>query len=546
MAMNTQSVGHHGILAFLPHAARGLPEVVRHALASKSTSVQVAMCILVLGGLLRTAAFMADRSFFADEAALAHNIVSRSFSDLAKPLDESQGAPLGYLIVVKTIVLAAGMNEYALRAWSWVTALASLALFGALARRWLSLRASVLACAIFALCPSLVFFAGEGKQYSSDVLVTTALLYAWARVSEATTIKRVLILGVVGLLATWLSHPAVFVLASIGAILVVKAVRTKEVRLIVTVASVGSVWLASMAFLYLLTVRGLASNQVLLDYWNDSFMPLSVFGALKWLWYSYWEMMKDHFGGYGEPAGFIVGWLFAVGVIGLSVARSSRSFGWLVLGPLLFAVLASAARYYPFGGDGGRLLLFTIPLIILGATAGWSMVCADRGWVVPATLTCVMLLPLGRLAIKQGQSGIASGHDREELRPLMERMRQEARPGDHVYVFQGARVAFSLYANEFGYLSGRQLQLHEGHLSFFDNHVQPAEFESELQPLRGSGRVWVVVSHGFSRTITDEEAVLSAARKYGSELASYRERGAGVYLFDFPPDVVRRSMHPEP
>ena len=59
--MNTQSVGHHGILAFLPHAARGLPEVVRHALASKSTSVQVAMCILVLGGLLRTAAFMADR-----------------------------------------------------------------------------------------------------------------------------------------------------------------------------------------------------------------------------------------------------------------------------------------------------------------------------------------------------------------------------------------------------------------------------------------------------------------------------------------------------
>jgi hypothetical protein len=309
----------------------------------------------------------------------------------------------------------------------------------------------------------------------------------------------------------------------------------------VTAASVGSVWLASIGLLYLLAVRSLASNRFLLDYWNASFMPLSAFGALKWLWYSYWEVMADHFGGYGEPAAFIVGWLFAVGVIGLSVARSSRSLGWLILGPLVFAVLASAARYYPFGGDGGRLLLFAIPLIILGATAGWSMVCADRGWVVPATLTCVMLLPLGRLAIKQGQSGLASGHAPEELRPLMERMQQEVRPGDHVYVFQGARVAFSFYANEFGYLSGRQLQVHQGHLSFFDANVHPAEFESELQPLRGSGRVWVVVSHGFSRTITDEEAVLSAARKYGSELASYRDRGAGVYLFDFQLDAPRGS-----
>jgi hypothetical protein len=54
-----------------------------------------------------------------------------------------------------------------------------------------------------------------------------------------------------------------------------------------------------------------------------------------------------------------------------------------------------------------------------------------------------------------------------------------------------------------------------------------------LQPLSGVGRVWVVVSHGFSRRLTDEEAVLWAARRYGTELASYRADGAGLYLFDF-------------
>jgi hypothetical protein len=120
-------------------------------------------------------------------------------------------------------------------------------------------------------------------------------------------------------------------------------------------------------------------------------------------------------------------------------------------------------------------------------------------------------------------------------------MQQEVRPGDHVYVFEGARVPFSVYANDFGYLSGRDLHVRQGHVSFFRKDPDPAEYEADLKPLRGAGRVWVVVSHAFSRTLTDEEAVLWAARHYGTELESYRAAGAGVYLFDFDRDSERAS-----
>jgi hypothetical protein len=90
-------------------------------------------------------------------------------------------------------------------------------------------------------------------------------------------------------------------------------------------------------------------------------------------------------------------------------------------------------------------------------------------------------------------------------------MQQEVRPGDHVYVFEGATVTFSLYAHEFGYLSGRDLHVQDGRVSLLEEKVSPADYETELQPLRGAGRVWVVFSHGFSRELTDEEALLSAA-----------------------------------
>ena len=84
-------------------------------LRSRMSKYTVAVvCVFALGAALRLTAFFHDRSLWLDEAMLARNVISRSYSELARPLAYHQGAPLGYLAAVKTFVLIEGINEYRL------------------------------------------------------------------------------------------------------------------------------------------------------------------------------------------------------------------------------------------------------------------------------------------------------------------------------------------------------------------------------------------------------------------------------------------------
>jgi len=61
------------------------------------------LCVTVIaaGFVFRLSQYVANRSLWGDEGALALNIVNRSFLELAEPLDRNQGAPLGFLFVEK-------------------------------------------------------------------------------------------------------------------------------------------------------------------------------------------------------------------------------------------------------------------------------------------------------------------------------------------------------------------------------------------------------------------------------------------------------------
>ena len=65
-------------------------------LRSRMSKYTVAVvCVFALGAALRLTAFFHDRSLWLDEAMLARNVISRSYSELARPLAYHQGARLG-------------------------------------------------------------------------------------------------------------------------------------------------------------------------------------------------------------------------------------------------------------------------------------------------------------------------------------------------------------------------------------------------------------------------------------------------------------------
>lgn len=94
-----------------------------------------------LGLVLRLAQYLSDRALWFDEAALALNIASRSYGGLFLPLDNNQGAPVGFLLVQKGVTDVLGYSEYAMRLFPLSCGVVSLFLFPRVARGFVSPRA---------------------------------------------------------------------------------------------------------------------------------------------------------------------------------------------------------------------------------------------------------------------------------------------------------------------------------------------------------------------------------------------------------------------
>ena len=185
---------------------------------SLAGSRTVLWLVVGAGVLLRLARYADNRSLWLDEAYLSLNIIDKSPTELLGKLDFLQAAPPGFLLLEKLAVVLLGDSEYVLRLVPLIAGIASLMVFQAVARRFLSPGALLLAVALFAVNEPLVYYASETKPYGSDVLVALVLLLLACRVTERAADRanlRLAMLAVGGLVGVWLSFPAVFVLAGI-------------------------------------------------------------------------------------------------------------------------------------------------------------------------------------------------------------------------------------------------------------------------------------------------------------------------------------------
>src|ERR1700738_3007458 len=91
-------------------------------------TVRAAWVAILVGAWLRSWRYLANRSLWTDEAALALNIVKRSFLGLTPPLLYDQRAPIGFLIAEKIAVTLFGNTEFSLRLVPQLAGLLSLIL----------------------------------------------------------------------------------------------------------------------------------------------------------------------------------------------------------------------------------------------------------------------------------------------------------------------------------------------------------------------------------------------------------------------------------
>lgn len=134
---------------------------------------------LALAIILRIRAFAEGRALWLDESALAVNFIERSIGEiLTLPLENNQSAPPGFLATTFLIIKLFGLSEFTIRLVPLMSSLGSVFLFYSISIRSLSSRIAIGATnALFATSPVLIYYATEFKQYSVDVLAV--LFFLW-------------------------------------------------------------------------------------------------------------------------------------------------------------------------------------------------------------------------------------------------------------------------------------------------------------------------------------------------------------------------------
>lgn len=470
--------------------------VVHHA--DRSLWTRLATAAVWLGAILRLWQYFSNPSIWVDEAALARNLLDRSFAGLLTPLDYAQVAPPGFLLLTKMFVSLFGSSEFVLRIIPLAAGLASLGLFPRVARSYLSPAGTFVAIFLFATAVPLVFFASNLKQYSSDVALTLVVtMCALDALTGSMTRRRAAWVAAIGLISALFSQSAVFALTSAGVVLALDGIARPDrlLRIGVVTAWAGAVVLALGVGLSAMTPTDADYMQV---FWQSSFAPHSWSDALRWLW----ETANGTFGTPIRQNAFdgalhypwaiaavvmlVLGWV-AVGV------RSWRS--WLLLsGPVFLALAAAFAHAFPVGS---RVSLFLMPLMMIAVVAGLEatgrVLHEQKGaWLALAAI------PVASVAIVQERPPRRPEH----LRPVMQHVSDHLQAGDAVWVYYGARGAFDYYR--------RRIPINADVTIGDCNRFDPRAYLHQVDVVRGRRRVWVIAAHFGAMFRFDERGLLTA------------------------------------
>ncbi len=472
--------------------------------------------IIILGSLFRLAQYLFNRSLWIDEASLALIIRERSISQLFEPLNYDQAAPIGFLVLVKLAALTFGYNEYTLRLIPLLCGLASLPLFFLTARRFVRPGAVPVALGLFAVADSLIYYSSELKQYGGDVTVALLLyLTVFFPLTKPLTPVKGLVIGLTGAVLIWFSHPALFILAGIGTVLLVKSLVIRTWKTLGWLFLPFTLWAISFVIFYFVSLQAATANPGLLQFHEVFFMPLPPLTPANLTW-----LATNFFFTFEYPASLGLAGLgaFCFLVGGICYFKSNSFYLWALMLPVLYTLLASGIHKYSFDG---RLLLFLLPALYLIIAEGVAWIREVTRQPAPV-IGLVLVVLLFCLPVAGTLQAVGVPRTKEEIRPVLTYYQTNYLLGDLLYVYYGGGTAFRYYREELGLAKDCCV---EGIFSREDW----GQYARDLDKLRGRSRVWVVISHVINNEETFFKYYLDSI---GRKLDTVETPGSIIYLYD--------------
>ena len=478
-----------------------------------------------LGIALRLRQYLFDRSLWNDETELVMNILRLSPTELLKPLNRGQIAPVGFLWLEKLSVHYLGTSEMALRLVPLLCGVSSLFLFLAVARRFLTAGAIPIAVALFAISDPVIYYASEVKQYSSDIVVALLLyLVMDALFAAHLRVRGAIIAALVGGVAVWCSLSAVFILAGIGLAAAWVATRRRSRSSLLLLAIPAIVWAGNWFLYYSISLRKSAIiYHGLTEYWQAAFAPFPPTSVANFLWYE-----STFFDLFRSPAGLtLVGIAAIAAFLGANEFRKREDSKFLVLLlPIIAALLASSFHRYPFQG---RLLLFLAPSLLLFVAAGLEAV-KQMTWDVARPLGALLIGLLFLDPMLTAARHFVKPPGVEEVRSAIDYIERHRSPGDILYCYYSAQLPLQYYRER-----GRIGPIEQ--ITGVASRENWQRYSDDLDRLRGQKRVWILFSHVWRTSGVDEQAFfLDHLDRIGRSLDRIQATGASAYLYDLSGD----------
>jgi chromate transport protein ChrA len=245
----------------------------------------------------------------------------------------------------------------------------------------------------------MLYYSVEIKQYSSDVALSLTALLLAARAVRSREDGRleesrrdIFLLAAFGAIGVWFSHPLALLLAGVGSYLILKAALRRDWRRTVAFAAICLTWALNFAGCYLISQRIVAKGDFLDRWWAFAFLPFPP-RSLAELKQVLWQLINvvNCPSGVITPLGVLPSAFIGLGLFLLgarSLGRRWKGGLFLLVSPILFALLASVLHRYPFHG---RLLLFLIPSVHLLIGEGAAALTRKGGGKLTFVLGAFML-----------------------------------------------------------------------------------------------------------------------------------------------------------
>lgn len=480
---------------------------------------RILLFFICLGVLLAILNFLHNRSLWVDEAMVAINIVTKSYTELLEPLSLNQVAPIGFLMVEKFFAHLFGNHDWTMRIFPLLSFLVSIPLFFKLSFKLTeSKHFALLACAIFSLSMHMMFYSSEVKQYSTDVLVSVIVVLSSLSFLESKNKAAIAGYALMGMLAIWFSNVAVIMLFTMGLYSLYEIhITQKEKNLKVVIPLFF--WLVSFVVYYALFIHNHPVKAFMLEFWSNEkgFIPANLLSL------EFYGVLFNKLNRFVDLLGLGELWVFAaiVIVVSLFTKQKPQKILFIAFFPLLIHLVLAYFKLYPFHK---RLILYMTPFAILLYVNGLFVVFQYFKQKKPNLSIFVLLIPLlinGFLLIKKFPV------EREEIKKSMEYVNENIVPTDDIYLYYNSHSAFDFYKEKYPSIA-TNTSIGYG----TENRENWTAYDPEI--LRFEGDTWMIFSHIYVKKneegLKEDTYMLELLVKNGYKIVEEKKfEGSSVY-----------------